>query len=127
MLVAGTTRAWVCTSCATGRRPSGRISTSSPGREAARWSLVRFAECLRRQGRTRTEVMMQTTQGAKTPARILVVDDHPVIRLGIRQMITADPTLTVCGEAESGEAALEVVAHREVDLAIVDLSPKELS
>ena len=33
------------------------------------------------------------------PVRILVVDDHPIVRLGIRQMIAAEPDLTICGEA----------------------------
>lgn len=56
------------------------------------------------------------------PARLLVVDDHPVVRLGIRQMIDADPALTVCAEADSETAALELVKRVELDLAIVDLS-----
>jgi DNA-binding NarL/FixJ family response regulator len=53
--------------------------------------------------------------------RILVVDDHPIVRLGIRQMIAAEPQLTICGEAESAAAALELVKSKP-DLAIVDLS-----
>src|SRR5574341_2024865 len=55
------------------------------------------------------------------PARILVVDDHPIVRLGIRQMIAAERTLTICAEAESAAAALEQ-AESNPDLAIVDLS-----
>jgi DNA-binding NarL/FixJ family response regulator len=55
-------------------------------------------------------------------ARILVVDDHPVVRLGIRQMIDAEPGLTVCGEAESATKALELAKSSSADLAIVDLS-----
>ena len=34
---------------------------------------------------------------APSSARILVVDDHPIVRLGIRQMIAAEPRLIVCG------------------------------
>jgi DNA-binding NarL/FixJ family response regulator len=56
-----------------------------------------------------------------TPVRILVVDDHPIVRLGIRQMIAAESHLTICGEAESAAAALELVKSKP-DLAIVDLS-----
>ena len=56
------------------------------------------------------------------PARILVVDDHPVVRLGIRQMIVAEPGLSVCGEAESATKALELAKSSHADLAIVDLS-----
>jgi DNA-binding NarL/FixJ family response regulator len=56
------------------------------------------------------------------PARILVVDDHPVVRLGIRQMIGAKPGLSVCAEAESAATALELAQSSNADLAIVDLS-----
>lgn len=55
------------------------------------------------------------------PARILVVDDHPIVRLGIRQMIAAEPHLTICGEADSAATALDLVKSNP-DLAIVDLS-----
>lgn len=55
------------------------------------------------------------------PVRILVVDDHPIVRLGIRQMIAPEPGLTICGEADSVRAALELLAARP-HLAIVDLS-----
>jgi DNA-binding NarL/FixJ family response regulator len=59
---------------------------------------------------------------ADTPARILVVDDHPVVRLGIRQMIASEPSLEVCGEADSMESALRVVCTSNANLALVDLS-----
>lgn len=53
--------------------------------------------------------------------RILVVDDHPIVRLGIRQMIASEPRFTICGEAGSAAAALQLVKTKP-DLAIVDLS-----
>lgn len=56
------------------------------------------------------------------PAQILVVDDHPIVRLGIRQMISAEPSLSICCEADSSKAALESVRKSTPDLAIVDLS-----
>lgn len=59
---------------------------------------------------------------SRKPARILVVDDHPVVRLGIRQMIASEPTLEVCGEADSMEAALRALRSTEANLALVDLS-----
>jgi DNA-binding NarL/FixJ family response regulator len=54
--------------------------------------------------------------------RILVVDDHPIVRLGIRQMIAADPRLVICGEAESAAAALRLVESTKPHLALLDLS-----
>ena len=56
------------------------------------------------------------------PARILVVDDHPIVRLGVRQMISSDPSLAVCGEADSMDKAIELAHSLRPDLAIVDLS-----
>lgn len=56
------------------------------------------------------------------PTRILIVDDHPIVRLGIRQMLAAESDLEVCGEAESTEAARQLVRTTHPDLAIVDLS-----
>jgi DNA-binding NarL/FixJ family response regulator len=58
----------------------------------------------------------------KSPAQILVVDDHPIVRLGIRQMISTAPSLAICCEADSAEAALEAARRSKPDLAIVDLS-----
>jgi DNA-binding NarL/FixJ family response regulator len=57
--------------------------------------------------------------------RILVVDDHPIVRLGIRQMLAAERDLEVCGEAESAAAAMQLATSAHPDLAIVDLSLTE--
>jgi len=60
-----------------------------------------------------------------SPARILIVDDHPVVRLGIRRLIEQHPALSVVSDADSAEAALKTVTGMRIDLAIVDLSLKE--
>lgn len=44
--------------------------------------------------------------------RILVVDDHPIVRLGIRQMIGGEADLEICGEAGSAEVALQLASRR---------------
>ena len=56
------------------------------------------------------------------PSRILVVDDHPLFREGIQQMINRNQTLKVCGEAASIAEALKVVAELKPDLVLVDIS-----
>jgi DNA-binding NarL/FixJ family response regulator len=53
---------------------------------------------------------------------VLIVDDHPVVRLGIKQMIAAEPALEVCGEADTMESALRACRTSECDLVLVDLS-----
>jgi DNA-binding NarL/FixJ family response regulator len=65
--------------------------------------------------------MVMSKRGVQT-SRVLIVDDHPVVRLGIRQMIAAEPSLEVCGEAESVESALRACRTTQFDLALVDLS-----
>ena len=57
-----------------------------------------------------------------SPARILLIEDHPIVRLGIRQMITTDPRFTVSGEADSTESAVRTATATPIDLAIVDLT-----
>jgi DNA-binding NarL/FixJ family response regulator len=59
--------------------------------------------------------------------RVLVVDDHPIVRQGLVQMITREPDMTVCGEAESATDALKAIAACMPDVAIVDLSLKGTS
>jgi DNA-binding NarL/FixJ family response regulator len=57
-------------------------------------------------------------------ARILVVDDHPIVRQGLVLMVGHEPDLEVCGEAASAAEALKVIAATQPDAAIVDLSLK---
>jgi DNA-binding NarL/FixJ family response regulator len=64
-------------------------------------------------------------QDQRRRTRILIVDDHPVLRFGIRQMISAEPDLEVCGEADSASDARRQVAGARPDLVIVDLSLAE--
>ncbi|HEV2268299.1 MAG TPA: response regulator transcription factor [Steroidobacteraceae bacterium] len=57
--------------------------------------------------------------------RILLVDDHPLVREWLTQLINQQPDLVVCGEAESAAAALEALAGARIDLAVVDLSLRD--
>jgi DNA-binding NarL/FixJ family response regulator len=54
--------------------------------------------------------------------RIVIVDDHPIVRLGIRQVLAAERDLEVCGEAESAGEAKQLISGARPDLAIIDLS-----
>ncbi|WP_409483876.1 response regulator [Arsenicicoccus dermatophilus] len=59
-------------------------------------------------------------------SRIVLVDDHPVVRAGLRTLLAADPRIQVVGESASGEEALVVVdalarSGRDPDLVLMDL------
>jgi DNA-binding NarL/FixJ family response regulator len=56
------------------------------------------------------------------PRRVLIVDDHPVVRQGIKLMIEAEPDLTICGEAQSEQQARKMVRELKPDALLVDLS-----
>jgi len=53
--------------------------------------------------------------------RIVLVDDHPIVRDGLKQMIEQTPVILVCGEASNAEDALRVVAETRPDLVLVDV------
>jgi len=53
--------------------------------------------------------------------RILLVDDHPVVRHGLRGMLESEPDLTVVGEASSGDEGVRLAAELRPDLVLMDL------
>ncbi len=59
--------------------------------------------------------------------RILIADDHELVRRGIRQTIEGHPTYEVVGEAVNGREAVELTAKLDPDLVILDLSMPEMS
>jgi len=54
--------------------------------------------------------------------RIVIVDDHPLFRKGLEQLIHSDGAFAVCGEAGNASEAMDVIRKLDPDLAIVDLS-----
>src|ERR1700724_4235546 len=59
---------------------------------------------------------------AVTKKRILVVDDHPIVRQGLALLINREPDLVVCGEAEETMGAMHVLISARPDVLIVDIS-----
>lgn len=55
---------------------------------------------------------------------VVIVDDHPVVRQGLAQLLMQEPDLHVCGEAEDESTAVRLVAETKPQLVIVDLSLK---
>jgi len=61
-----------------------------------------------------------------TRIRILLVDDYPVLRKGLIQVIEADPSLQVVAEADDGEAALAQIEELKPNIAVVDIDMPKL-
>src|SRR5882762_2660339 len=59
--------------------------------------------------------------------RVLLVDDHAVVRFGIGQLVNREPDLQVCGEEEDASEALTAINNLKPDLVIADISLKDSS
>lgn len=55
------------------------------------------------------------------PIRIVIADDHPLLRKGLREVIEEDPSLRVVGEAADGDAALEQIERLRPDIVVADI------
>ena len=55
-------------------------------------------------------------------ARVLIVDDHPIVRQGLVQLLNCEPDFMVCGEAADARKALSVIAETKPDVGIVDIT-----
>ncbi len=56
------------------------------------------------------------------PIRVLIADDHAIVRQGLRQILSDTPDLTVSGEAENGVQAVQMVRTGEWDVVLMDVS-----
>jgi DNA-binding NarL/FixJ family response regulator len=59
---------------------------------------------------------------AESTSRVFLVEDHPIFRHGLRQLLEAEADLQVCGEAESAPRALSLLREVEADAAVIDIS-----
>lgn len=58
----------------------------------------------------------------KTRRRVLLVDDHPIVRQGLMQLINREPDLEVCGEADTEAAAMSQLEQLRPDVIVADLT-----
>jgi len=73
-------------------------------------------------------VAKRESEPKKKRNKVLIVDDHPIVRHGIAELLNHEADLTVCGEAEDAHQALEAIAEIAIlkpDIAIVDITLKE--
>lgn len=62
-----------------------------------------------------------------SPCRVLIVDDHPIVRTGLAALIDAEPDLAVCAQAEDYAGALAAIERESPDLVVIDLYLRESS
>jgi len=67
---------------------------------------------------------MMSETGTK-PRRVFIVDDHPIVRQGLEQLINHEPDLRVCGEASGVREARARLPQTEPDIVILDLSLRD--
>ncbi len=75
---------------------------------------------------------MKKKARAQTPQQadkrgVLIVDDHPIVRQGLAQLIDQEHDLRVCGQAEDAYEAMQAIKELNPDLAVVDISLKDTS
>lgn len=68
-----------------------------------------------------------TPEIATLKKRVFLVDDHPLVREWLTNLIRQQPDLDVCGEAERGPEAMEAILRLKPDIAVIDISLKDSS
>jgi len=62
-----------------------------------------------------------STHGTQPPIRVLIVDDHAVVRQGLRLLLEAQPNIDVVGEAPDGQTGIDMARHLEPSVILMDL------
>jgi DNA-binding NarL/FixJ family response regulator len=65
---------------------------------------------------------MNQTGTAPRKSRVFVVDDHPIVRQGLAMLVNRQQDLTVCGEAEDAQTAMQSIATLKPDILVLDIS-----
>src|SRR5688500_1498816 len=64
---------------------------------------------------------------AQSAIRVLLADDHPIVRRGLRAVLASDPGIEVVAEAENGEQAVAAAARHKPDVILMDLVMPEMA
>ena len=71
--------------------------------------------------------MNNSMSKTQTKTQVLIVDDHPMVRDWLAQMIRREPDLAVCGEASDGAEAIEAVRNLKPDVVVLDITMPKMS
>jgi len=69
----------------------------------------------------------QSETESENRTRILIVDDHPIVRQGLAELVNHESDLLVCGQAEDSYEAIKAVRELNPDMAIIDITLKQTS
>ena len=72
--------------------------------------------------KAKSKAGQQLSEAVARKSRVVIVDDHPLIRQGLAQLLNTRPNLSVIAEADSAGAGLDLVRRHNPDLVILDLS-----
>jgi len=66
--------------------------------------------------------MEKTAENEQTPASILLIDDHPLLRRGITQLLEMEDDMVLAGEASNSEEGIRLATELDPDLILLDLN-----
>lgn len=69
----------------------------------------------------------ESSTDRRSKRTILIVDDHPIVRQGLAQLINQEKDLEVCGQAEDAHEAMQAIRELNPDMVIVDIALKDTS
>src|ERR1700677_4467545 len=73
----------------------------------------------------RATASQSPSSGKRKVRRVLIVDDHPIVRQGLRRVMENEEDLEVCGEAETARDARAAIKEQSPDVIIADISLKQ--
>lgn len=62
------------------------------------------------------------SQVGKKQIKIIIADDHALLREGIRKILSLEPDITVVGEAEDGDQVIELARNTDADIILMDIN-----
>ena len=80
-----------------------------------------MATAIRKTTPSTEEAPKSTATNGRPNIRIVVADDHPVVRFGVKNMLMSEPGFEVVGEAEDGDVAIQQTLELEPDILLLDL------